>query len=139
MGTIEILKAIKQNNTKDLLLKSKDIETGKILGYNYNYVDEEELFIFMSNTGEGTCSHYLHLLECESHDKCWDSYTDYNNLTDEELVNAKYDVVTGLNTRVYVYDKDYIITNYNKSFEITGIEITEDSLILLYTSKINTL
>lgn len=155
LETVQILKAIEDNNAKDLLLKVKDTSTGKVLGVDYNYVADEILFIFASETGNGSCSNYLKQLEYESHDKCWESYACDNEglrhpddvedweedvpcLFGEAMDKAKYEVVTGLNTRVYVGNQgDCPIRHFDKSYEMTGIEVTEDALVLLYTSTLS--
>lgn len=150
LETVQILKAIEENNAKDLLLKVKNTKTGEVLGVDYNYVADEILFLFASKEGAGTCDNYLTQLKHESYDKCWESYAydnedvrhpddiedweeDVPTLSGEELDKAKYEVVTGLDTMVYVGNQtDCPIRCFNESFEMTGIEVTNDALILLY-------
>lgn len=134
----------------DILLKVKNSETGEILGFNYNYVADETLFIFASKEGKGTCNDYLRQLEGESNDECWNDYAlanmNLNNDTDEiltsddleemdeeELAKERYEVVTSLLTRVYVGDlNECPIKCFNKSFEIKDIQIIGKDLVLIY-------
>ena len=150
LETVQILKAIEENNAKELLLKVKNTKTGEVLGVDYNYVADEILFLFASTNGNGTCSNYLTQLKHESYDKCWESYAcanqgvrhpddvedweeDVPTLFGESMDKAKYEVVTGLDTRVYVGNQDDCpIKCFDESFEMTGIEVTDDALVLLY-------
>lgn len=147
LETTEIIKAIKENNANDLALKVKNSKTGEILGVKYNYVADEILFIFASKTGTGTCNNYLRQLEGESQDDCWIDYalTNLNQLLDsdedlteddldeEELYKAKYDVVTNLLTRVYVGNlNECPIKCYDETFELVGVEVTNEAVLLVY-------
>lgn len=150
LKTVDVLKAIEENNSKELLLKIKNTKTGEVLGVDYNYVADEILFLFASKEGKDTCGNYLTQLRYESYDKCWESYAcanedvrhpdniedweeDVVTLSEEEMDKAKYEVVTGLDTRVYIGNQsDCPIRCFNETFEMTDIEVTDDALVLLY-------
>ena len=140
LGTVDILKKIKEVD-ENLPLKVKNINTGEVLGVDYNYVADEILFLFASKDGRGTCANYLKQLKHESYDKCWESYAYANeNVSPDEIEDwdgdidkAKYEVVTGLDTRIYIGNQNECpIKCFEESFEIVDIEVTNDALILLY-------
>lgn len=140
LGTVDILKKIKEVDG-NLPLKVKNINTGDVLNFDYNYVANEILFLFASKDGKGTCDNYLKQLKHESYDECWESYAYANeNVSPDEIEDwdgdidkAKYEVVTGLDTRVYLGNQDECpIKCFEESFEIVDIEVTNDALILLY-------
>ena len=152
--TVEILKVIKNINQSKLdttYLRVKNTLTNEVKGVSYNYVADEILFLFTNeNVNNRTVSNYLNNLKAEAEDKCWNSYVeiperythpdcipedavDELTLSDEEMSDGRYTVVTNLETRVYFGDKaDCPIKNFKETSVFKGIEVSEEAITLLY-------
>lgn len=134
MGTVDILNVINENGADNFLLKIKNSKTGKMLGFNYKYVANEILFLFADKDSNGTCLNLKKGLQGESCDNCWDCHIDnIEDLSIEEIIEKRYEIVTELELRVYVGDEDKCpIANFQESFNIQDIEVTDNSIILVY-------
>lgn len=133
-GTLDILDVINENGVDNFALQFKNSNTGEMLGFNYKYVADEILFLFADKTSNATCLHLKKGLDGESCDDCWNGYIgDIDELSLEEIIEKRYDVVTGLEVRVYVGDECTCpIANFHESFNIKDIEVADNSIILVY-------
>lgn len=143
--------------TKDLIIemmkgdnlnkqfKIQDGLNGKIYGIDYNYVADEILFIFVNATSNKTCNNYISNLRGESDCSCWNECActnlglDFNKDTLNEYRDAinkeKYEIVTNLETKVYLGnpDEDPLKFYNNPLFvrEIKSIKITDKDFIII--------
>ena len=135
LETTNILEKIYGVNHESLPIQFKNSRTGEVLGFEYCYIADEILFLFASPEGQAMVRNYLSFLDSESYDDCWDTYVDNydDSLGQEEMIEAKYNVVTGLETRVYIGDlNECPIRYFDDSYEMKSVEATEDALILTF-------
>ena len=133
-GIFDVLNVINENGADNFTLKFRNSKTGEMLGFNYKYVADEIFFLFADKTSNATCLNFKKGLDGESCDDCWNGYIDdIEDLSLEEIIEKRYEVVTGLELRVYVGDEDKCpIANFHESFNIQEIELADNSIILVY-------
>lgn len=140
LETVQILKAIEENNAKELPLKFKNSKTGEVVGFDSHYVLEEIYFIIANKNSSNSCDIYLRNLESEACDECWNSHIYIDDLDEDvsiedmnynELQDYRLNVVENLETALYVGEfEDF--DNCNEFETMKSIEVLNDCVLITY-------
>ena len=146
----QLIEKMESLNFNEQEVKIKNTKTGEMLGALCQYVADNIIFLFADKEGDGTCQDIREaiLYECLSDDWNDEAYElrevrnpkdiedweyDVETLSDEELIRAKEEVVTGFPLRIYTEDAgDCPFRNKHQIFDIKGFDVDKDTLYLLY-------
>lgn len=133
LNLADILSKINEGKDSNIALKVKNSETNEVLGFDCMFIADEVVFLFASPNGSGTLRNLFAQLDREACDDCWNSHIDDDSLSEDEVYERKYDIVTELEAAIYIGNPNECpIKNSHLTFDIKDIEINKDNITLVY-------